>query len=104
MAPHEKMRQVLDALGVSQAQLARETGIARTTVQRMLSGDTLGTSDHRKALTAWGRKRGLLRPGEQWWTGMHRTATEEAVARAVGRAVGAGLDACPTCGAKLEEP
>ncbi len=102
MEPHDFMRQLLQSLRVRPVDLARQTGIDRVTVKRILDGKTLGKPANRQALTRWGAERGLLREGEEWWTGMYRACEEQAVARSVGRIVGAGLDRCPSCGAKLD--
>lgn len=101
MEPHDFMRQVLQQQRVKPVDLARETGIDRVTVGRMLRGFTLGTSRNRQSLTEWGRSRGLLREGEEWWTGIYRACEEDAVSKSAARLIGAGLDRCPHCGEKL---
>ena len=91
------------SLGLSQVAMAREVRISRNTLRAIEDGSGLGSQAARAKLTAWALQRGLvLRSGEPLFSALIRAHVEDEVARSVGRLVGAGLDRCPKCGAKLE--
>lgn len=106
--PGDVLRRIREDLFPSRAAMVRELSryapFSPAVLADMEKGKTLGTMHHRKALTDWGRRRGLVRPTESWWEACYRVLAEEHIAHAVGRAVGAGLTVCQNCGMPLEIP